>query len=427
MVLHPDWNKTFTGFLHRIEVTGCNLNHVESHTFTHIDGLQAIDLSQNKVTHLAETSFSGLIHLKTINLAMNLLSSLPERIFDGLSSLSTVLLQENLIIFIEPMTLLNLHSLQHIDLSANKIRHISDKAMGQETSDFTQLTRVDLSKNELVDFPIWLLQLRFLTDIDLSHNRISFEGLKTVLSRIPSVEYIAYSNRQSSSSTENRFLPATTKTIEFQNNMFTKFDISQLAAEEWYNFQLLLNYFQLDFVGNTMHCDCSAYALYEYLGSLNAEEPRDYNEIGVLRYNMNSMICQYPTNLKGIQLAEAPITSLGCFQNVPRCPRDCLCWIRTVDEAVKVVCSNKTLTELPKFLPNNTVELDLSGNALVSLPQDLPGYLLFLNILDLSDNMLDYLDGSLFQMLCNTSEIKLQRNQLTTLPREVSYGSFHPM
>ena len=422
VVLAPDWNKTFTGFLHKIAVTGCNLTHVESHTFTCIEDLQAIDLSNNKLSHLAEKSFSGRTYLVIINLGKNLLSSLPERIFDGLSSLANVLLQANRLVSIEPMAFFSLHNLEHIDLSRNQIRHNSDAAMGQETSNFTQLTRIDLSENELVDFPIWMLRLRFVTDVDLSHNKISFEGFKSVLPKIPSLVYIPFCNRRTSSTTDNYFRPATTKTIKLQNNAFIKFDISQLVDDELYNFQLLLNYFQLDFTGNALHCDCSAYDLYEYLGGFNTKESRDYNKIGVLPYTMNNMICQYPINLQGIRLAEAPITSFGCYQEVLRCPADCQCWVRTVDKAVKVVCSNNTLTELPQFLPDSTVELDFSGNALVSLPKDLLRYILFIDILDLSDNVLNHLYGSLFEMLGNTSEIKLQGNQLTTLPTEVSCG-----
>ena len=421
-MLPPDWNQSFTGFLHKIEVTGCNLTHVDSHTFTHTEDLQAIDLSRNKISHLAEKSFSGLSNLVTINLNKNHISSLPARIFDGLSSLANVLLQENHLAFIQPMIFFNLHGLKHIDLSGNKIMQISDEAMGRESSDFTQLTQINLSGNELVDFPIWLLQLRFLTDVDLSHNRISFEGFKSVLSRIPSAAYISYSNRQSSSSTDNYFLPASTKTITFQNNVFTKFNTSQLVDEELYNLHLLLNYFQLDFTGNALHCDCSAYTLYEYLSSFDTDEPRNYYEIGVLPYNMNSIICQHPPNLQGIPLVEAPITSFGCYQEVPRCPRDCQCWVRTVDEAVKVQCINNTLTELPEFLPDNAVELDFSGNALVSLPQDLPDYISSIDVLDFSDNLLDHLDGSLFRALDSTSEINLQGNKLTSLPTEVSCG-----
>ena len=318
------------------------------------------------------------------------------------------------------MTLFNLHSLQYLDLSGNKLSKISDEAVGRESSDLYQLAQIDLSENELVDFPIWLLQLRFLTDIDLNHNQITFEGLKTVLFRIPPVEYITDSNRHTTVSSDDFFLPAITKTIKLQNNLLTKFNISQLSDAEWDNFKLLLNYFQLDFTGNALHCDCTVYALYKYVGSFDTEESRDYNQIGVLPYNMNSMICRYPRYLKGIRLVEAPIISFGCYEEVPRCPRDCQCWVRTVDKAVKVVCSNNTLKELPKFLPNNTVELDISGNALVSLPEDLPGYLLFIDILDLSDNVLENLEGSLFEMLGSTSQIHLQGNQLTTLPTEVS-------
>ena len=117
VVLPFAWNKTFTGFLHKIQVTRCNLTSVESLTFTHVERLQAIDISQNQISYLAKESFFGLTHLVTINLESNLLSSLPDGIFAGLSSLENILLRQNRITCIDAMTFSNLHYLKRIDLS----------------------------------------------------------------------------------------------------------------------------------------------------------------------------------------------------------------------------------------------------------------------------------------------------------------------
>ena len=419
VILPPQWNKTFIGFLHRIEVTCCNLSRVESHTFAHVEGLQALDLSQNQISHLSEESFSGLTSLLTINLENNLLSTLPVDLFQGLSNLENILLQGNLLTSIDATTFLNLHSLKRIDLSKNQIRHISEEAMGREYSYFTEFTQIDLSQNELTEFPVWLLQLKFLTDINLSYNRISFEGLKLVLSKMPSASFISDANRQITSTTDNFFLPATMKTIKLQNNEFTTIDISQLEEEEWYNFQLLLNYFHLDFDGNVLHCDCNVHALYDYLRSSDTAEPRDHNEIGVLPENLISITCQHPANLQGIPLGRIPVNSLGCYQEVPGCPRECKCWVRTIDEAVKVICRNNSLTRLPENLPYNTVELDFSGNSLASLPQDIPNYFSYVDVINLSENVLHSLGGWFFEVLGNTTQLHLQGNQLTTLPAEV--------
>ena len=420
VILPPLWNKTFTGFLHRIEITCCNLSRVESHTFAHLEGLQALDLSQNQISLLSEDSFSGLTSLLTINLENNLLSTLPEDLFQGLSNLESILLRGNLLTSIDAVIFLNLHSLKRIDLSENQIRHISEDAMGREYSHFTEFAQIDLSQNELTDFPVWLLQLKFLADINLSHNRISFEGLKFVLSQMPSATLISDANRQITSTTDNFFLPATTKTIKFQNNEFTTIDISKLEEEEWYNFQLLLNYFHLDFDGNVMHCDCNIYALYDYIRSFDTAEPRDFNEIGVLPENLISITCQHPADLQGIPLGEIPINSLGCYQEVLGCPQECGCWVRTLDAAVKVICRNNNLTRLPENLPYNTVKLDYSGNRLATLPRYIPNYFSDLDVLNMSGNVLHTLDGWIFEVLGNTSQLYLHGNQLTTLPAEVS-------
>ena len=422
-MLPSNWNKTFNGFLHKIEVTACNLTGVESYTFTHIEGLQAIDLGRNEITHLAEKSFSGLTDLVTINLENNLISSLPEGIFDGLSNLENILLKGNRLTSIDALAFSNIHNLKGIDLSRNQIRHISDDAMGEGSSYLTHsLAQIDISENELAEFPTWLLQLRFLTNIDFSHNRISFEGLKSALSRIPSIAFFLYRNGQQSGSIYHNFFPTTMKIIKFRNNTFTDINISTLSDDELYKFQLLLNYYQLDFAQNPLHCDCKIYTLYEYLRGFDIEEPRDPNRIAVLPYNMNSIVCQHPDNLHGIPLVTAPPISFGCYIEVQRCPQDCQCWVRTVDEAVKVICSNKSLTQLPEPIPYDTIELNLSGNSMMSLPQDVPDYIISIAVLDFSDNLLSHLDGSFFEILTNTSELKLQGNRLTYLPVEVSPG-----
>ena len=397
------------------------MTHVESHTFSHTEGLKSIDISHNRIANLVDKPFSGLSDLVTINLENNLLLSLPEGIFDGLISLENVGLRQNHLTSVAAMTFRSLHNLRRIDISHNHLRHISEDALGLGTSDFTQLKQIDMSQNDLEDFPLWLLELGVLGDINLSHNRISFEGLKLVFSRIPTTQFLPYSNGQGSRGNDNYFLPATEKTIRFQNNSFTNFDLSLLADEEMLHFQLLLNYFQLDFSGNNIHCNCNIYLLYNYLRKFDTDEPRDYNTIGVLPYNMNSIICQQPGDLQGIPLVEAPVTSLGCYEEIPGCPRNCQCWVRTVDETVKVLCRNTTLTELPEYLPYNATELDFSGNLLMYLPQYIPDYFSSLAILDFSENVLNHLDGSLFKILKNTSKLNLHGNYLTVLPAEVSY------
>ena len=419
VVVPPVWNKIFTGFLHQIQVTRCNLTHVESHTFARTNGLQSIDISQNQIANLANETFAGLRHLVTLNIEQNVLSSLPEGIFDGLSSLENILLRGNRLISIEARTFLNLVTLKRIDISQNQLRHISEDAMGWTTAYFNQLTQVDLSENELDIFPLWLLKIRVLKDIDLSHNRISFQGLKLVLSRIPNAEFLPYSNALGFRGSENYYLSATKKTVNFQKNAFTNFNLSLLVNEEYLNFQLLLNYFQLDFGGNALRCECQIYNFYNYLREFDTTEPRDYSQVGVLLYNMNNIICQQPVDLQGVPLVEAPVTSLGCYEEIPGCPRDCQCWVRAVDDVVTVICRNKTLTELPESLPYNTTELDFSGNLLKSFPQDIPDVLLSVNILDFSENVLNHLDGSLFKTLKNTSKLYLHGNHLTTLPAEV--------
>ena len=390
--------------------------------FTRVQNLQALDLGQNLIENLESDSFVGLHHLVTIAIEDNYLTDLPVGLFQGMDSLCHIFLRGNRLESIAAATFSHLYSLKEIDLSDNHLRNVSDEAMGRESSDFTQLTSIDLSDNELQDFPIWLLKMRFLTDVDLSGNRISFEGFKQSLSRIQSAEYIWQSNTHSSSSSENTFLPAYEKTIKFHNNAFADFDITEFSELELLNFKLILNYFQLDFGGTGFHCNCKTYDLYNYLRSFDRGSVRNYNQMGVLPFNMDSITCQLPLEVQGRPLVDVPITTFGCIEEVTGCPQHCWCWVRSLDGAVKVDCSNQSLTHLPEALPEGAIELDFAANNMMNLElgPSLPDYFTSIEVLDMSNNHLAFLNGDIFVKKSSVTDLRFHGNKLTTMPTEVS-------
>ena len=420
-------NVIFQGQLHKIQLTRCNVKFIGQSMFTRVQNLQALDLGQNLIEHLEPDSFSGLNRLVTIALENNYLTHLPIGLFDGMDRLSHVLLRGNRLESIAAATFSHLFSLKEIDLSGNHLRHVSDEAMGRESSDFTQLTNIDLSDNELQDFPIWLLKMRFLTDVDLSDNQIAFAGFKQTLSRIQSGDYIRQSNTHSTSSSENIYLPAYKKTIKFLNNAITDFDIAKFTKQELLNFKLVLNYFQLDFGGTGFHCNCRTYDLYNYLRSFDRGSVRDYNRIGVLPFNMDSMTCQLPLEVQGRPLVDVPITTFGCIEEVTGCPQHCWCWVRSLDGAVKVDCSNQSLTHLPEALPKGTIQLDFAANDVTSLElgPSFPDYFTSIEVLDMSNNQLGFLDGKLFVTKSSVTDLRSHGNKLNTMPTEVSLSEDH--
>ena len=136
-------------------------------------------------------------------------------------------------------------------------------------------------------------------------------------------------------------------------------------------------------------------------------------------YNRNGFRCLRPIEFRGQPLLQVPITAFGCDEKLSTCPTNCRCWVRTVDQAVKVNCANQTLTRLPDSIPDGGIELDVSNNELGELP-DVPDYVRFLQVLDLSGNHLHQLNENIFKAQHNISVIRLKNNELMALPRTVS-------
>ena len=407
VVLSEIENTTFAGFLHAISLINCGMTRIDKDTFTQLRGVQLITVKYNQVHHLDANAFSGLNNLYFINLAINLLTTLPVGVFNNLRDVQYLLLYGNHITSIEPAQFSQMANLKYIDLSYNFLVNVSDYAFEPNIYEFPLLRVIYLSDNHLTDFPIWLLHSPYLRRIYLNNNRISFQGISSVFGRLPSPSYI------------NKADPVTAiKIIEFQNNAFTEFDIEQSDDDTISKFHDLITYFRLDF-GTTFHCNCRMHYLYNYLRYFRGLDVETLHQ-STIDYNTNGFHCFEPVELRGLPLIEVPVKNLGCYKDVQDCPHACRCWVRVVDEFVKVDCSNQSLVQLPEKVPDDSIELDFSNNKLVDLTWDLPSYLSVISVLNLSGNNLRYVDDSLLAGRYNLSDIYLDNNELTTLPRGVS-------
>ena len=439
-------------------------------------------MSNNRIRTLDKASFSGLGDLVMIDLGRNLLTSLPQGLFDDVSQLSYIYLHSNLLSAIEPMLFIKLESLIHVDLSDNFLVSVSDRAVAMAYHNYGKFTSINLSGNYLDDIPIWLLQLPFLEDIDLSGNEMSFESIRRLLQKLNG------SGESGKTSLE------VTPLINLQNNAFTDFDISTLdddllvhyadvimttmasqitsltdvystvysdadqrkhqssaslafvwgihqdwwiprtkcqlrgkcfhlmtsSCVEWVN---LLYSCRLNFGENVFNCNCKMYSLQQYMliynavaTVLNASEVIGHDNIN---YNYNGFNCGYPMGLRGNPLIQVPVDALGCNEPLPTCPKHCRCWVRSMDKAVKVDCANQNLTRLPLDIPDGSVALNLSNNQVIELQRDVPSYISFLQVLDLSGNYLQGLSENIIKAGYNISDLRLHNNELTTLPKTV--------
>ena len=409
----------FTGFLHKVDLTNNNIKLVDEQTFTGMRDLEALVLNHNMLRELPSLFLRGLSKLRTFEIENNMLISIPSNLFFNLKNLTTISLKGNFITHILDYTFSGLDRLNTIDISNNTLRYVGDKAVDTNSSSYMQLETIYLSDNNLVDFPTFLLCSRRLWLIDLSANWIDFEGLRQSLSRIASPWVIQQANVASIAGANSKYKPVAEKRIRLRNNKLETFDISSFSKLEWESFKLMLNFYRFKLEGNVLFCNCRMFKFHKYLLSMDTSAPRDYSKIGVEKYNLEHTSCQLPSKVAGTPVAKVENIIFGCVEDVPDCPQNCSCWVRTVDRAVVVDCKRQQKTELPDFLPRNSIELNFAENSMTKLPSKLPAYMSKLEKINFSKNHLKYLSGDTIPQLCVECHVLLHGNELKTLPNEV--------
>ena len=299
------------------------------------------------------------------------------------------------------MAFAHLYKLTILRVNDNKLRKVSDNAFGGNSLLFPNLCLVDFSRNQLQYFPVWLLDLPALVEVNLANNDIHFEGL--------------YRAHVVGFTPDKQRLLAT---MALQNNQFVSLDIYRLTPYEFQLFILLTTAFKLEF-GEVFHCDCLMYHLYACVH----ETPHcPFNQS--LKYTTylgrwKDFKCLTPTNVKGMSFVDVPAATFGCYEDVDGCPDFCRCWVRSSDDTVRVICSRRNLTQLPATVPDHTIELNYSCNSLTTLSRILPTYFGTIRILDLSHNNIKQLNGEIFLLTHPVAVLFLHGNKLTTLPPAV--------
>ena len=377
--------------------------------FTQLHALKGLNISNNQITHIDKASFSGLSQLVMIDLSNNLLTSLPTGVFGDVIQMNSIYLHRNKLTVIPSMTFKNLHALSQVDLSDNYLVTISEYAINEPYHDYYGFNRIDLSRNYLKTIPTWLFRLDKMTEIDMSGNMISFQGIRRVLQNIVAAKTVS----------DPHIVNGVTKSFNLHDNSFTGFDLSTLDKKAYDAFVNISSRARLDFGESVFDCDCRMFSLYQLLISFATRVGNNGTRDNNIKYNINSFNCNYPVEFHGQSLIQIPINAFGCDKEMSACPKICKCWVRSVDGAVKVDCANRNLTRLPDSIPEESTELDLSGNQLVALPE-VPDYVHLLEVLDLSRNYLRQMNQNIFGKRNNISVLRLHGNQLTALPKTVS-------
>lgn len=128
---------------------------------------------------------------------------------------------------------------------------------------------------------------------------------------------------------------------------------------------------------NPIECDCDLYDLLRYF-----ENRLHPNVKNAFRLEIGQTRCETPKELRNVPVVDLKSKILKCDADTAifkgNCPESCKCYIRPENKACLIDCANQGLVEAPRKIEcpqNRTIELNLSGNSLTSVPNlNQPGY-----------------------------------------------------
>ncbi|KAM7311570.1 hypothetical protein ISCGN_008477 [Ixodes scapularis] len=386
-------------------MNNCNISEVHPQAFEKLYNVEVIHLSNNNISFLNESIFHQKSKLATLNAEGNAIRSL-KGVFSRTQALLALQLSMNKVQDITD-TFTNLSTLVVLNLTMNEIAFIRDGTF-LRNSDLAQLY---ISQNRIEWLGTGCFEgLSNLQDLQLQNNRIfSLNGslrqltalkrgilndnLLQVIERrdfdnVPALRTLYASGNNISAIESGAF--------ESLNNLQTlSLSFNQLVTIPRRSFPASLD--KLDSLvihGNPIVCDCRLSWLIATWGTRSPDWA----------------ICQGPPRFRGRLLYDLTPEKLKAWPQ--GCDANCTCECHD-DEVfgmdIRVSCANESLEELPSTFPTETAVLDLSGNRLRQLDDDLADRSPNLRSLNLANNRLAKFPTDLVSKM-NLSSVWLSGN-----------------
>uniref|UniRef100_A0A8D3CIB7 Slit homolog 2 (Drosophila) n=1 Tax=Scophthalmus maximus TaxID=52904 RepID=A0A8D3CIB7_SCOMX len=257
-----------------------------------------------------------------------------------------------------------------------------------------QLRKINLSNNRITDIEEGTFEgASGVNELILTSNRLEnihhrmlkgLGGLRTLMLR---------SNRLSCVSNSSFVGLSSVRLLSLYDNQITSMNPGA--------FDTLHSLSTLNLLANPFNCNCHLAWLGDWLRRkrIVTGNPR----------------CQSPYFLKEIPIQDVAVQDFACNDEnscspVLRCPAECSC----LDTVVR--CSNKGLTTLPKGLPKETTELDLSNNQISTLSNHSLSNMSELLTLILSYNRLRCIPVRAFDGLKSLRLLSLHGNDISLIP-----------
>ena len=331
------------------------------------------------------TQIGLLSNLEVLSLAYNFIS-IPNSAIYSLTNLNELYLNNNQIYYIDN-DLGNLEQLNILKLNNNQISTIPN-----EIRFLDSLIDLDLSSNQLITFNDNLHYLEELKYLDLGNN--SIQEIPSTIEQMISLHEIKLNNNQLTS---------------IPDEIYDLFDLEKLHLQ--YNslvtlqneFGGLVNLQELKLHYNQLHelpssiCSIDIFNLAESVNEIN----------NYLTFHQNYFCFNLPSCIANHEQTDEIIGEQDCYGSD----------IQVLTELIELNGIQGTNpASLGVWENQRLVELDMSGQAIDVLPEDL-GYLAELRNLNLSNNSIDIIPNSI-AYLVKLDSLNLSNNSISAIPEE---------
>lgn len=363
-----------------INLSDNNLITLPSDLFENKPKLKALDFSKNQISRLQDEIFDNLKNLEYLDAHYNNLNEINDQLLRPLINIKEINLSDNKIKYLHPNALEKNGKLERFFMRNNSYIYEDNLTFGFSVSPFnkcTELEILDLSFNQVKDFPEDVILHSSIRNIDLRNNNISSLRVNALW----------------------KFSKDELK-INLDSNNITYLDF--YGAEQTAYQQPIYNTYAesatvISINNNPIICDCTFIDFSKYIkGDM-------YPGVKTAIYIIyNNVTCASPNIFKGLQIENISPDMLFCpLEEVLKdfeCSSEerCHCGWRPFDSTLVVDCSGSKLSKVPDIylpddLPYNQTEIHLEQNHLAMGPNASNSGYENATILFLNDNLLEEL------------------------------------
>ena len=389
----------FTGFhwVIRLLLLRNHIRELPSNIFADLTSLKILNLHDNLLKTIPTRGFSTLRNLTILDLSDNKITNLPNDTFSNLDLLSELRLQNNRLVDFLPNKY-ELKSLTKLNVSSNRLDGLvtcqsdSLQRCSITNSDFPNLyflKELFVSDNDFDWLPLYLYS-RLTEELDLTKNKIV--SLASGLNNLNRLKVLSLTSNQVSRITDDVFVDLTRLIECYLNDNQIRY-----VEENSFRFNIKLRFLDL------------SYNKIKELSTLTHNSLRKLVKLN-LQFNLLTEINKI--NFETLSLINVLYMSSNLLNDIPDFAFTKLHHLQIIQVSKNKL---KTLTNHTWSGLQNLITLDLRQNQLETIHSHAFASLISLTTLNLAHNQLTTFPVGLFHPLINLKTLYLEYNRLNTV------------